>query len=90
VSTPFREAADQLLVLTTEQLDPAVTEAARELRDVCAEYDEVSDRFEAAGQKLMRLLKGASAAATVCAACGRPQAECATGCPARRAGGWER
>jgi hypothetical protein len=58
VSQPFREAADQLLAVAGEQLDEKVTEAARELRDVCAEYDEVSARFDAAALKVMRLLQG--------------------------------
>jgi hypothetical protein len=60
VST-LREAADQLLAVAGEQLDRNVIEAARELRDVCTEYDEVGARFEAAGRKLQRLLLGAMA-----------------------------
>jgi hypothetical protein len=52
----FREAADELLAITADLDDEAVVTAACELRDVCAEYDEISTRFDAAGAKLMAVL----------------------------------
>lgn len=55
----FREAADELLAITGEiELDGDLLDATRKLRDVCAEYDEVGARFEAAGREVQRLLLG--------------------------------
>lgn len=92
MSAPFREAADQLLALAGEQLDHAVIQAARELRDVCVEHDEVDARFKIACANLMALLQEHTVEriVRVCPACHKPQGECEMSCPARTAGWWER
>jgi hypothetical protein len=51
----LREAAERLLEIASYANDDEINEACQELRDVCADHDEVDARFKAALVKVETL-----------------------------------
>lgn len=57
--TSFREQADALLAVAGESTNAELIAAARKLRDVCAEHDEIDARFRVAAQEFKAILERA-------------------------------